>query len=497
MAVLFVNEARRYAKINRNIYGHFTEHLGNCIYGGIYVGEDSAIANVRGIRSDVVGALKNIRVPIVRWPGGCFAEYYNWLDGIGPKENRKCIVNTSWGGVTEDNAFGTHEFLDFCEQVGCEPYITGNICAGNPRELSDWLDYVNFAGKSPMSDLRRANGREEPWKVSYVGIGNENWGGGGNMRPEYYADLFRQFASYIRRNNRGLYTVACGANGADYEWTEKLMQLVGRRMNGLALHFYTMPEYYRNIERWPWEKKGPATGFDLGNYYRTLTRTLDMDPLIERTQAIMDIYDPERKVDLVVDEWGAWHLPEPGTNPGFLFQQNTMRDAIVAAVNLNIFNKYSERVTMANLAQMVNVIQSVVLTKGPEMVLTPTYHVFDLYKGHQDATRIESHVQQDLVGTEETQVPALHASASVDAQGTVHVTVANLCATEAQNIRGVLEGRKFDSIKVRYIAGDMNDYNAFGEAEKIFVRDMPDVSLTGDGFEMQMPACSVAEIILE
>lgn len=497
MAVLFVNEARRYAKINRNIYGHFTEHLGNCIYGGIYVGEDSAIANVRGIRSDVVGALKNIRVPIVRWPGGCFAEYYSWLDGIGPKENRKCIVNTSWGGVTEDNAFGTHEFLDFCEQVGCEPYITGNICAGNPRELSDWLDYVNFAGKSPMSDLRRANGREEPWKVSYVGIGNENWGGGGNMRPEYYADLFRQFASYVRRNNRGLYTVACGANGADYEWTEKLMQLVGRRMNGLALHFYTMPEYYRNIERWPWEKKGPATGFDLGNYYRTLTRTLDMDPLIERTQAIMDIYDPERKVDLVVDEWGAWHLPEPGTNPGFLFQQNTMRDAIVAAVNLNIFNKYSERVTMANLAQMVNVIQSVVLTKGPEMVLTPTYHVFDLYKGHQDATRIESHVQQDLVGTEETQVPALHASASVDAQGTVHVTVANLCATEAQNIRGVLEGRKFDSIKVRYIAGDMNDYNAFGEAEKIFVRDMPDVSLTGDGFEMQMPACSVAEIILE
>ncbi len=497
MAVLFVNEARRYAKINRNIYGHFTEHLGNCIYGGIYVGEDSAIANVRGIRSDVVGALKNIRVPIVRWPGVCFAEYYNWLDGIGPKENRKCIVNTSWGGVTEDNAFGTHEFLDFCEQVGCEPYITGNICAGNPRELSDWLDYVNFAGKSPMSDLRRANGREEPWKVSYVGIGNENWGGGGNMRPEYYADLFRQFASYVRRNNRGLYTVACGANGADYEWTEKLMQLVGRRMNGLALHFYTMPEYYRNIERWPWEKKGPATGFDLGNYYRTLTRTLDMDPLIERTQAIMDIYDPERKVDLVVDEWGAWHLPEPGTNPGFLFQQNTMRDAIVAAVNLNIFNKYSERVTMANLAQMVNVIQSVVLTKGPEMVLTPTYHVFDLYKGHQDATRIESHVQQDLVGTEETQVPALHASASVDAQGTVHVTVANLCATEAQNIRGVLEGRKFDSIKVRYIAGDMNDYNAFGEAEKIFVRDMPDVSLTGDGFEMQMPACSVAEIILE
>ena len=497
MAVLFVNEARRYAKINRNIYGHFTEHLGNCIYGGIYVGEDSAIANVRGIRSDVVEALKKIRVPIVRWPGGCFAEYYSWLDGIGPKENRKCIVNTSWGGVTEDNSFGTHEFLDFCEQVGCEPYITGNVCAGNPRELSDWLDYVNFAGKSPMSDLRRANGREEPWIVRYVGIGNENWGGGGNMRPEYYADLFRQFASYVRRNNRGLYTVACGANGADYEWTEKLMQLVGRRMSGLALHFYTMPEYYANIERWPWEKKGPATGFDLGNYYRTLTRTLDMDTLIARTRAIMDIYDPEQKVDLVVDEWGAWHLPEPGTNPGFLFQQNTMRDAIVAAVNLNIFNTHSERVTMANLAQMVNVIQSVVLTKGPEMVLTPTYHVFDLYKAHQDATRIESHVQQDLVGTEETQVPALHASASVDEEGRVHVTVANLCATQAQSIRGVLEGRRFGSVKVRYIAGDMNDYNAFGKAAKVFVRDMPDVSLCDNGFEMQMPACSVVEITLE
>lgn len=497
MAVLYVNEARTYSQINKNIYGHFTEHLGNCIYGGIWVGEGSDIPNVRGIRTDVVEALKHIKVPIVRWPGGAFAEYYYWMDGIGPKENRKTIVNTSWGGVTEDNSFGTHEFLDFCAQVGCEPYLTGNVCAGNPRELSDWLDYVNFAGKSPMSDLRRANGREEPWSVKYFGIGNENWGGGGFMRPEYYSDVFRQFSSYVRRNNRGLYTVACGSNGADYNWTEVLMQRIGRMMKGYGLHFYTMPEYYRNIERWPWEKKGPATGFDIGNYYRTLTRTLDMDPLIERTKAIMDIYDPENNVDICVDEWGAWHTVEPGTNPGFLFQQNTMRDAIVAAVNLNIFNKYSERVKMANLAQMVNVIQSVILTKGKDMILTPTYHVFDLYKGHQDATLIESHVSQNTVGTDETQVPALHASASVDAEGTVHVTVANLSATDAQDVKAVLEGRKFESIKVRYIAGDMNAHNDFGKAPEVFIREMDGVELSGDGFELKMPACSVAEIVLK
>lgn len=317
------------------------------------------------------------------------------------------------------------------------------------------------------------------------------------MRPEYYSDVFRQFSSYVRRNNRGLYTVACGSNGADYNWTEVLMQRIGRMMKGYGLHFYTMPEYYRNIERWPWEKKGPATGFDIGNYYRTLTRTLDMDPLIERTKAIMDIYDPENNVDICVDEWGAWHTVEPGTNPGFLFQQNTMRDAIVAAVNLNIFNKYSERVKMANLAQMVNVIQSVILTKGKDMILTPTYHVFDLYKGHQDATLIESHVSQNTVGTDETQVPALHASASVDAEGTVHVTVANLSATDAQDVKAVLEGRKFESIKVRYIAGDMNAHNDFGKAPEVFIREMDGVELSGDGFELKMPACSVAEIVLK
>ena len=497
MKHLIVNAARKYSTIDKNIYGHFSEHLGTGIYGGIYVGEKSGIENVRGIRQDVVEALRNIKVPVVRWPGGCFADYYNWKDGIGPHTERRRIVNTAWGGVVEDNSFGTHEFLDFCEQVGCSPFISVNVGSGSVREVSEWVEYMNSNGESPMADLRRKNGRVQPWDVKYIGIGNENWGGGGNMRPEFYADIYKQFITFVRQyGDTKPYRVACGADGADYEWTDKIMHHAANHMDSLSLHYYTMPGYYPTDE-FKWEEKGPALGIDEANYYRTLRRALYIDELIQRHKHIMDKYDPEGRVSIAVDEWGAWHTVEPGSNPGFLFQQNTMRDAIVAAVSLNIFNTHSERVKMANIAQMINVLQSVILTKDEQMLLTPTYHVFDLYKGHHDATLIESYIQQDFTGTDEARIPCMHVSASEDADGIIHVTLANLSANEPQKIKCSLSGGIFSGAAARYISGEINDCNEFDKQQRVSIKNMPNVNIMENTFSIEVPACSVSEIIIK
>ena len=240
------------AKIDKSIYGHFAEHLGHCIYGGIYVGENSEIPNTKGFRSDVVAALKDLSVPLVRWPGGCFADTYHWRDGIGPKSERPSIINVHWGGVTENNSFGTHEFLDFCELIGADAYVNLNVGSGTVREAAEWVEYVTSSNESPMTNLRKKNGREKPWNVKYWAVGNETWGCGGNMRPEYYADQYRQYASFMRAP--GIYKIASGANVEDYKWTEVMMREATRMMNGLSLHYYTVPN--------TWQKKGSATDFN-------------------------------------------------------------------------------------------------------------------------------------------------------------------------------------------------------------------------------------------
>ena len=365
MAKLTVNPEKKMSKINREIYGHFSEHLGRCIYEGIYVGEDSPIENENGMRKDVVEALKEIRIPVLRWPGGCFADEYHWRDGIGPKEERKKIVNTNWGGVVEDNSFGTHEFFELCRQLGCKTYINGNLGSGTVQEMSEWIEYMTFKGVSPMAELRAKNGHEEPWHVDYFGVGNENWGCGGNMNPEYYANEYRRYQTFVRDYKSGspIQKICGGANVDDYEWTEKVLETCFRLapkelhgfMDGLSLHYYVHPE--------GWEIKGSSTDFDEEVWYKTLKKALYMEELIEKHGEIMDKYDPEKRIGMIVDEWGDWFTCEPGTNPGFLYQQNTMRDALVAGVTLNIFNKHSDRVKMANLAQIVNVLQAVILTE--------------------------------------------------------------------------------------------------------------------------------------
>ncbi|MBR1743598.1 MAG: alpha-N-arabinofuranosidase [Lachnospiraceae bacterium] len=498
---MVINDQVKKSKINPEIYGHFSEHLGRCIYEGIYVGENSDIPNENGMRRDVVEALKEIKIPVLRWPGGCFADEYHWKDGIGPKEQRKRMVNTHWGGVVEDNSFGTHEFFELCRQLGCKTYINGNVGSGTVQEMSEWVEYMTFEGVSPMAELRKENGHEEAWRIDYFGVGNENWGCGGNMRPSYYADLYRRYQTYVRTYDpeKPIKKICGGANVADYHWTKTVLDVTHDHtlpafhgfMDGLSLHYYVHPG--------GWENKGSATEFDETVWYQTLSKALYMDELVTRHGAIMDQYDPEKKIGMIVDEWGCWFDCEPGTNPGFLYQQNTIRDALVAGITLNIFNQHSDRVKMANLAQMVNVLQSVLLTEGSKMVKTPTYHVFHMYRHHQGAELLESTVSGvEETGAEEWKVPEITESCSLDADGVITVTLNNLSMAEEKSLDIVLAGGEgFEVSEANIVMGEMHAYNTFEAPETVTEQSFVGYEGTGEGIRVTLPACSVVELRLK
>jgi len=479
-------------QISRHIYGHFSEHLGRCIYGGYWVGEDSPIPNTRGIRNDVVEALREISIPNLRWPGGCFADEYHWMDGIGPREQRPKMINTHWGGVTEDNSFGTHEFMDLCEQLGCEPVICGNVGSGTVQEMAQWVEYLTSDNISPMTDLRKKNGREKPWKVKFWGVGNENWGCGGNMRPEYYADVMRRYSTYCRNfgDNR-LYKVACGPYADLLEWTDVLMRDQRTRimMQGLSFHYYTVCH--------DWQKKGSATEFTEEEWALTMSKTLEMDSALTKHEVIMDKYDPEKRVGLIVDEWGNWHDVEPGTNPGFLYQQNTLRDALVAGINLNIFNNHCDRVKMANIAQTINVLQAMLLTQEDQLVRTPSFYVFKLYKVHHDATLLPSELTCEKYQNGDIVVPALNASVSKAEDGKIHISLCNLNPDKAIVIACKLNGVS----KIRTVSGQiitaarMNALNDFGRDEEVKPATFNQVKAKGGELEVKLPGKSV--VVLE
>jgi alpha-L-arabinofuranosidase len=478
------------AEISPMIYGHFAEHLGRCIYDGFWVGPESSIPNVRGIRTDIVEALRAIRIPVLRWPGGCFADEYHWQDGVGPRESRPAMLNTHWGGVTEDNSFGTHEFLDLCDQLGCEPYICGNVGSGTVREMQQWVEYLTFAGHSPMADLRRANGREEPWPIYYWGVGNENWGCGGNMRPEYYADLYRQYQTYLRNlSGNKLFKIACGASRDDYRWTEVLMQVAGRYMHGLSLHYYTVPGDRSN--------RGAATEFDEAEWFEVLHKSLFMDELIANHSRIMDTYDPEKRIALIVDEWGTWYRVEPGTNPCFLYQQNTLRDALAAALNLNVFHKHADRVRMANIAQTINVLQAMVLTEGEKMLLTPTYHVFDMFQVHQGATHLPVSVTSDNYTWETESMPAIHASASRDAEDAIHISLVNMDPDNPCEVTLQLPQAGFTQVSGRLLtANTMQAHNTFEAPNQVVPTALTGAEITPEGVRVRLPGKAVAVVRL-
>ena len=497
MAKLIINEEMKQGRIEPEIYGHFSEHLGRCIYEGIYVGEQSDIPNVNGMRTDVVEALKQLKIPVLRWPGGCFADEYHWQDGIGPKEKRKKMINTHWGGVVEDNSFGTHEYMELCRQLGCKTYVNGNLGSGTVQEMSEWVEYMTFQGVSPMADLRASNGHAKPWTVDYFGVGNENWGCGGNMTTQHYANEYRRYQTYVRNYNpkRPVKKICCGANVDDYYWTKEVLATTHDHaegahgfMDGLSLHYYVHPE--------GWEIKGSSTDFDQEVWYKTLNKALYMDTLITRHAAIMDEYDPDKKIGMVVDEWGSWYTCEPGTNPGFLYQQNTVRDALIAGITLNIFNKHCDRVKMAALAQMVNVLQSVLLTEGEKMIKTPTYHVMHMYRHHQGADLLQSTLTgTEEIGSGEWKVPDLTESVSMDTEGVITITMNNLSVENKKTVDVQLVGHGYKVREAKIVTNsEMHAHNTFDAPQEVVEAEFTAYRETECGFTVEMPACSVVEI---
>lgn len=481
---MLINAKDKTAYIHPEIYGHFAEHLGRCIYDGIYVGENSAIPNINGIRSDIVEAFRQIRMPLLRWPGGSFADEYDWKKGVGEKSKRKPALNTCWGGITKDNSFGTHEFMELCELIGCQPYITGNVGSGTVRELAEWVEYMTFDGDSPMANWRKENGREKPWRLKYLGIGNENWGSGGNMRPEYYADEYRRYQCFCKNfSGNELFKIACGPSSADYNWMEVMMKnLDASHVNGIALHYYIMPV---------WPKEEPAAEFDDKMYYKTIACAYFLDELIHRHTAIMNHYDPYNKIKLVVDEWGCWHESEKSGNHGLLFQQNTMRDAIAAAISLNIFNRHSKRVVMANLAQAVNVLQALILTENEKMVKTPTYHVFDLYKEHQGGEAVYCFCE-NVNMAEGMNTPMISSSASIK-DNIMTITLANCSIDEGAEICCSICNFDAKGVGARILTNDAHAYNDFDAPDKVVIEDYQ-AELKNGILSVKLPACSVAEV---
>lgn len=475
--------------INKEIYGQFAEHLGSCIYGGLWVGPQSNIPNTDGYRNDVLKALIDLKVPVLRWPGGCFADEYHWMDGIGPRDKRPKMQNNNWGGTIEDNSFGTHEFLNLCEKIGAEPYISGNVGSGSVEELAKWVEYMTSDGDTPMANLRRKNGREKSWNVKYLGVGNESWGCGGNMRPEYYSDLFRRYSTYCRNyDNHKLYKIASGANDYDYDWTKLLMNNVGNRMNGLSLHYYTVTGWNGS--------KGSATKFSNDDYYWTLGKCLEIEDVIKKHSAIMDEKDPKQHIGLLVDEWGTWWDEEPGTIKGHLFQQNTMRDAFVAALSLNVFHRHSDRVRMANIAQIANVLQSMILTdtngKG-HMVITPTYHVFRMYQPFQDATYLPLDVKCDSMKVRDNRtIPMVSASAAKTKDGNMVISLANVSLDKAQNIDIDIENAGIKNINGEILTSkNIGDYNDFNNPDVVKPVPFKDVKVKRNTLKVKIPAKSI------
>jgi alpha-L-arabinofuranosidase len=487
------------AKIDRNIFGQFAEHLGSGIYGGVWVGKDSPIPNVRGIRTDVVKALRDIKVPNVRWPGGCFADEYHWRHGIGPVEGRRKTINSNWGGAVEPNTFGTDEFMDFVDQIGSDAYISVNVGSGTVQEAAEWVEYMTADPETTAGKERAANGHREPYKIKYLGLGNESWSCGGAMRPEYYADEMKRYARFVRNYNPkqtgadAMQRIAVGPDQGKPAYTEAVMAAQkghdwAWNIEGLSLHSYTTGG---------WPPSYSSTKFDETAYAKLLKETLGMDGLITKHAAIMDKYDPEKKVPLAVDEWGVWLAPLEGTNPGFLVQQNSMRDALVAALNLNIFARHADRVRITNIAQMINVLQAMILTDKDKMVLTPTYHVYKMYLPFQDATFVPVSFDAGTYTQGDITLPRIDAIAARDTQGKLWLAVSNLDPVKAASIRADIAGVKAASATGQVMtAPRVDSINTF-DAPNAVVPKPYSAKAGAGGLMLQAPPKSVMVIRLD
>lgn len=476
--------------ISRHIYGQFAEHLGRDIYDGVWTKDGGGAWH---LRDDVVDALKRLHIPNVRWPGGCFADYYHWRDGVGATAKRPKMVNTLWGNVVEDNSFGSLEYFELMRLIGAEPFVVGNVGTGQPREMAEWWEYLNHPGGSALADQRVADGHAAPFNVRRWGVGNESWGCGGAMRPEFYADQYRRFAEFLRAFNDSTrpFRIATGPSDDNYTWTDVMMREAGSMIDGLDMHYYTLVGN--------WTNKGSATAFGEREWFTAMKKARRVDEYITRHASIMDKYDPAKRVALIVGEWGMWHDVEPGTNPGFLYQQNTMRDALVASTSLDIFNRHADRVRGANIAQMINVLQSMILTKGPQLVLTPTYHVFEMYTVHQDAVLLPLAVMdagQYAFGGDS--IGAVSASASRDRSGVVHLTMSNVDAQRAREVSVELRGLSATGVTGRVLTGpSITSHNSFEQPELVKPAAFTAARIAGGRLTVTLPPHSLVVLTLQ
>ena len=483
--------------ISRHLYGQFAEHLGRSIYEGIWVGEDSDIPNTGGFRNDVIAALKELHIPVIRWPGGCFADEYNWRDGIGPRDERPVRINTHWGWVLEDNSFGTHEFFDLVEALGSEAYIAGNMGSGSPRDMAQWLEYMTADSDTTLARLRRANGREEPWKVPFFGVGNEAWGCGGSMLPDFYTHLYKRYATFLKapQGNRPK-KVASGGWNERTDWTEALAAGVNEgeswaySLDGISHHYYTIPTGV-------WEKKGNSTGFPEAEWISTLHNTMLVDGYLAANEAVLDVHDPDGLIGIYLDEWGIWYDPEEGHEPAFLYQQNSIRDAVVAALNFNIFHRHTERLHMANIAQTVNVLQAVILTEGDRMLRTPTYHAFEMYVPFQDSSfvpLVSKNVPEYKL--DDVAVPQVSATSAITGDGDVVIGLVNLHAHDAIDVTAEITGFEAGAASGRVLTGDAIDaHNTFDDPDEVKPASLA-VAIDGNEIRVSLPARSVSVITL-
>jgi alpha-N-arabinofuranosidase len=476
---------------DKRIFTQFAEHLGNGIYGGLWVADNKSIPQSNGFRNDVIAALKNLSVPVIRWPGGCFADEYHWREGIGPKTQRPVKINTHWGGVTEPNTVGTHEFFELLRQTGAEAYVAGNVGNGTPQEMAEWVEYMT-APAGTLADLRAKNGHKEPWTVPYFGVGNELWGCGGNMRPEYAADVTRRYATFIKAPaGTRIMKIAAGANAEDYVWTETMMRVAGDMLDGVSLHYYIHPAG-------GWPPRAPAIGFDEHGWADALAGARRMDELISKHSVIMDKYDPKKRIFLAVDEWGAWYAQDPGTHPGFLRQQNTLRDALIASINLDIFARHADRVRMSAIAQMVNVLQAMILTEGPKMVLTPTYHVFEMYKPWQDGIVLPIEIDAPWYTKDQFTMPAVSGSAVKAKDGKTYIALSNLDPNQQNTVTLKLTGLSVDKVSGRLLtAPAIDSHNTFDAPDVVKPVSFTAASVSDATISVTLPAKSLVVLALQ
>jgi alpha-N-arabinofuranosidase len=478
--------------IARQIYGQFAEHLGSGIYGGLWVGPDAQIPNVRGWRSDVLAALQALKVPVLRWPGGCFADEYHWRDGIGPRKQRPVRVNTNWGGVPENNAVGTHEFFDLAELLGAQTYVNVNLGSGTTQEMAEWLEYMTGDGPSTLAQARRANGRDKPWRVDHLGVGNEAWGCGGQMTPEYYVNLYRRAATFLKAPRGALpQLVASGGNDSDTRWTEVLSRDIKQRINGISHHHYAIPTRQ-------WKIKGSAVGFTESQWISTLVVSQTIDANLDKHSAILDRNDPQKKIGLYFDEWGSWYDPEPGTDPGFLVQRNTLRDALLAALHFHVFHRHADRVRMSNIAQMVNVLQAMIITDQERMLLTPTYHAFAMHVPFQDATALPVQLTNNpIYALDGFAMPALSASAARGRDGKLYLSLVNSNPTQALSVELSVGGQAPQQVRGQLLtASTMDAENRFETPAQ--VQPQPFMArLNGAQLPITLPAKSLLVLELE